>query len=368
MTTDDVWAQLAETQRKHLRQTEQLRSHDLWSFMQEASRRIATQYQRILGRASKHPNTAGEQGESDWQTLLKDWIPASYEIVTRGHLVYGDGTTSPELDLIVLKPGYPRAMLDHKYYLADGVAGAFECKRTLHATHIREAVEVARGIQRKFPSRTGNPRREMYGPVFFGLLAHTHSWKGPHSTPIENIEKAIEEASEQAAHPRELIDLICVGDLSSWMVWKQTGFTFMGGGLLVGWSRSAPQPGDEEKLRLIERSMSDRVPLAELGKEPEKWLSVLGNLLMKPGVLTGESIPSVGFAVCAILKMLAWEDEGIRSIARLFRKYLETFNHSSVGWRNWGYGIFSDEVCAKLNGNGELPAPADPDWNPWFPS
>jgi hypothetical protein len=328
MATNDIWAQIEGWRQEHLRKAEQLRAHELWSFWEEASHRISNQYQKILRHASEHPNTAGEQSERDWQALLRDWIPASYEIVTRGRLVYEDGATSPELDLIVLKPGYPRAMLDYKYYLADGVAGVFECKRTLHASHIREAVEVARGIQGKLPVRTGNPRREMYGPAFFGLLAHGHSWKGLQSTPIQNIEREIEEASRQVTHPRELIDIICVGDLAGWNIWKQPGFM---NHLGVGWSRSIALPEDEERLKELmrvldarSRSESPALP-AEFVTHPEKWLPVLGDVMLRPGVFTGKSMPAVGFVVCAILEMLAWEDEAVRSTARLFRKYLRTF-------------------------------------------
>src|SRR6185369_14151226 len=175
MTSDSVWSQISELRQRHLRNANDFRSHDLWRFWEEANRRISVQYQRVQHRVSGQPNTTGEQGESDWGTILRDWLPSGYEIVTRGRLIYNDGETSPEVDLLVLRPGYPKAMLDYKYYLADSVPAAFECKRTLQSSHIDDAVHDASCIQSKLRPRFGNPRRELFRPTIGGLLAHTHS-------------------------------------------------------------------------------------------------------------------------------------------------------------------------------------------------
>jgi hypothetical protein len=112
---------LAEMRDHRQRNADRLRAHDLWEFWKEATRRIVDQYEKLRGRAPKHPNTTGDQGEIDWKQLLEQWIPSTYKIVNKGRLLFEDGTPSPELDVIVLKPAYPMALQEHKYYLADGV-------------------------------------------------------------------------------------------------------------------------------------------------------------------------------------------------------------------------------------------------------
>lgn len=364
--SDDFWKQIEENRKRHLSDAKELRSHDLWSFWKEAQRQIAAQYERVQHRASIHPNTAGDQGETDWKVLLEDWLPPAYKIVTRGRLLYTNGSTSPELDLIVLKPGYPPAMLTHKYYLADGVAAVFECKRTLQASHIDEAVATANGIQSNLITRSGDPRRELFGPIVTGLLAHTHSWTKPNSTPLVNIEEQLERTSEALVHePRNLIDILCVGDLCSWNVWKQTGFQFQ---VTAGWGRSAASQEDETARQVVQSAADGMGSIEALDmlirKDPRQMVGILQSVVMHPGVFAGEELSPVGYFVCAILEKLAWEDPAIRPTATLFRKFRETFSNTKAAWGYWNYGGFSEEVRERLLVNS-TPTPLDAEWDPW---
>lgn len=363
--TEDLWKKINTERRERLRIADQLRSQGLWSFWKEAGNRMLMQYERILRHAQEHPNTVGEQAELDWQALLKEWIPPSYEIVSRGRLIYDDGTTSSEIDLIILKPGYPRGLLGYKYYIVDGVAGAFECKRTLRESHVREAARLAADIQSRNRPRTGDLRKEIHGPLFFGLLSHAHSWADQRSDPIVKIEKALVDSTQRAAkHPREILDLVCVGNLAGWAVSKGAGFP---GCLGVSWRRSSPFPGDMERfhtLLQVERGESRDILLAGLSKEPDKWMPILGTWLNNPGALLGEPIPPVGFLICSILERLAWEDATLRDVARPFRAYSSSLSHGAMIPLYWKYGVLSEEAHERLS-NGNLPSSEDPDWDPW---
>ena len=130
-----------------------------------------------LKRATEDPGTAGDQGEENWATLLRNWLPTYFHIVTKGRILCENGYASPQTDVLVLHPSYPKVLLDKKLYLAGGVAAAFECKTTLKASHVKEAVETAANIRKNLPKREGTPYKELNSNIIYGLLAHSHSWK-----------------------------------------------------------------------------------------------------------------------------------------------------------------------------------------------
>jgi hypothetical protein len=114
--------------------------HDIHDFLVSAQRDIQEEYERILKRATEDPGTAGDQGEESWATLLRNWLPSYFHIVTKGRILCENGYASPQIDVLVLHPSYPKVLLDKKLYLAGGVAAAFECKTTLKSAHVKEAI------------------------------------------------------------------------------------------------------------------------------------------------------------------------------------------------------------------------------------
>jgi hypothetical protein len=192
--------------------------NDLVDFMLAITQDMAREYHRIQRRAAEDPGTAGDQGEENWATLLRGWLPPTYQVVTKGRILNHEGITGPQVDVLVLSPAYPNHLLDKKLYLAGGVAAAFECKVTLRAEHIRQGVENSAEIRRLLPSRTGSPYKELHSSVIYGLLAHSHVWKNENSKPLENVENHLHEADHQIIeHPRETLDLLCVADLATWI-------------------------------------------------------------------------------------------------------------------------------------------------------
>ena len=95
-------------------------SHDLIDFITDASMAIELEYLRIQKRAKEDPGTAGDQGEENWAALLKNWLPPIFHVVTKGRIVDSRGVATPQIDVIVLKPEYPKALLDKKCFLLAG--------------------------------------------------------------------------------------------------------------------------------------------------------------------------------------------------------------------------------------------------------
>jgi hypothetical protein len=151
--------------------------NDLFDYMRSATHQMQGEYERIQKRAVEDPGTAGDNGEENWAELLRRWLPKSYHIVTKGRIMNTEGECGPQVDVLVLSPAYPEALLGRKEYLEGGVLAAFECKLTLKAEHIFTAVKNAAQIRRlSQPLRQGSPRKELYSRVYYGLLAHSHIW------------------------------------------------------------------------------------------------------------------------------------------------------------------------------------------------
>ncbi|TXJ24784.1 MAG: hypothetical protein E6Q24_16600 [Chitinophagaceae bacterium] len=202
--------------------------HELNEFLRSASRQIAEEYDRIQKRVKEDPGTAGDQGEENWASLLRNWLPHTFHIVTKGRILGYNGSVSPQIDILVLRPEYPPSLLDKKLYLAGGVLAAFECKITLKASHIRDFIKSATIVKSELPHEFGSPYKELQTPMVYGLLAHSHSWKHAGSTPIENIEKIIWQADiDFVKHPIQMPDIICIADLAVWSTGKLVYFDEM---------------------------------------------------------------------------------------------------------------------------------------------
>lgn len=192
------------------------RMHDLRSFMVQATNEIRSEYERIYANAAQDPGTAGDEGEENWAALFRDWLPANFHVATKGQIIAPDGRLSPQVDIVVLEPSYPRKLREKRKWLSDGVVAAFECKTTLTAAHVSDTISRCISFKSLYPARAGNPLLELTSPLIYGLLAHSHSWKGEKSNPIDNIERSILAASSRVSHPRDLFDVICVADLATW--------------------------------------------------------------------------------------------------------------------------------------------------------
>lgn len=195
-------------------------NQDLSDFLFDASNGIQNEYLRIQRRTKEDPGTAGDQGEENWATLLKNWLPPIFQIVTKGRIIDSDGNASPQLDIIVLKPEYPKALLDKKLYLAGGVLAVFECKITLKSIHLAKFFQTTVKIKNMRPLRSyRNIYEEAHSQIFVGLLAHSHNWND--NELVERIGGSIYNNDlNYVTKPIEMPDLFCIADACCWVAQK----------------------------------------------------------------------------------------------------------------------------------------------------
>lgn len=298
--------------------------HELHEFLKRANEEIKREYERICWRVLEDPGTAGDQGEENWKKLLKLWLPSDFEIVTKGRILGSDGTASPQVDVIVLSPDYPKQLIDCKLYLAGGVVAAFECKTTLQSYHIKKLMENSHIISTLSHSDGGNPRNDLKRKIYYGLLAHSHDWKKPHSKPKKNVYNAIiKHDADFITHPIEMPDIICVADVATW------------------------------------RSCKFVIP-PQQNITPE---DVLGNTKILSCYIEANTTESyytpIGSMVFCLLERLSWERHSLRDIV----SYMQALNIEGSGHgrsRFWPVEVLSvntRENIAKLK-NGGL-------WNEW---
>ena len=312
--------------------------HDLYEFMRQLSNEMSAEYHRIQMRATEDPGTAGDQGEENWAELLRGWLPRTYEVVTKGRIISRDGETSPQVDVLVLKGAYPKKLLTKKLYLAAGVAAAFECKTTLKASHIEQAVKTCVDIKNLYPAREGTPYKELHAPIIYGLLTHSHSWKASNSTPEANIEqKLLESDYLHVSHPRQGLDLLCVADLAAWTLFKMT---FVGPQLIPDY----------------ESSMFSRY-----GPDGAALSSYVGHTSSHDNQV--EHFTPIGTLISNLSRQLAWEDSALRDLADYYR----IANIAGLGggnFREWSSSIYSEEV-RRLAEAGNLSSDPSSFWDEW---
>jgi hypothetical protein len=299
----------------------EMEPHDIHDFVISSQKWIEDEYARIRKRAGEDPGTAGDQGEENWASLLRNWLPSYFHVVTKGRILTDSGYASPQVDVLVLFPSYPKTLLDKKLYLAGGVAAAFECKTTLIARHISDSVKTASEIRNNLFKRKGTPYKELNSTIIFGLLAHSHSWKGDKSTPLENIMTTLQEADHTyVKHPIECLDLLVVADLAAWTVSKHT------------YTSPKYHFYNEEFIKLYGPNgyaSTAYVCHAIGGKRQKEYFSPLGVLLS------------------GTYSKLAWIFPDMRPLEEYFRKVNLLGSGEGYG-RLWDIDIYSEEIRERV--------------------
>lgn len=138
------------------------RRHDYFDFANQIKNSLCQEYERIQNRVREDPGTAGDQGEENWASILQDWLPSNYQVVTKGQVIDHEGNASPQVDVLILRPYYPDKLREKKLYFAAGVIAAFECKLTLKNTHLSKAFQTAAAIKSMVAPRMGTPYEELH--------------------------------------------------------------------------------------------------------------------------------------------------------------------------------------------------------------
>ena len=295
--------------------------HELHTFMKQLTDEISAEYNRIHKRAPEDPGTAGDEGEENWAEILRGWLPRTYEVVTKGRILGSDGRASSQVDVLVLKDSYPEKLLNKKVYLAAGVAAAFECKTTLRACHIEQAMRTGTEIKSLYPKRTGSPYREIHSDIVYGLLAHAHSWNAPQSTPVVNIDRVLRQSDQKyVTHPSEGLDVLCVASLAAWSSSKLA---------LAG---PFPSSGRDSRLAVL------------FGKDGSA-ISVYS--LQGKSSFEENKVTPIGMLISYLSMRLAWENPSLRSLADYYRA-VDIAGYGGGEYRKWPASIYSKDVYQKM--------------------
>lgn len=297
--------------------------HDMHDFLISSQKHIEEEYARIRRRASEDPGTAGDQGEENWATLLRNWLPSYFQVVTKGRVLFASGHASPQVDVLVLAPAYPKILLDKKLYLAGGVVAAFECKTTLISQHVKKAVVTATEVRRNLPKRLGSPYKELNSTIIFGLLAHSHSWHGSNSDPVGNIQAALFEADcHHVQHPIECLDFLTVSDLATWHILK------------MGYIN--PKNFSEDLRVIIEQ---------QFGPKGMAQTIFFCEAINRENQVTHFS--PLGVLLLGLYNKLAWMFPDMRPLEEYFRNVGISGTGRGLA-RPWGLDIFSEQIRERV--------------------
>jgi hypothetical protein len=205
------------------------RRHDLADYLEEVNFSLKNDYDTIRKRVQEDPGTAGDQAEETWAAVLRNWLPKHYHVVTKGRIIGASGEASPQIDILVLWPSYPPFLMNKKMYLASGIAAAFECKLTLRLSHLRKifenSVRLSEITEKEYKDRKieasakrANFSYKEYHRVFeYGVLSHSFE-EDPTMEAAQKITNKLNQLdNELVKHPNQMIDLICIQTLGSWV-------------------------------------------------------------------------------------------------------------------------------------------------------
>ncbi len=278
---------------------------DIAHFMRQATSEMDAHYKRIQTSVREDPGTAGDDSEGNWQQLLSAWLPSEYPVETKGRIVFPDGYSSPQVDVVILNPCYPEKLREGKRYLAGGVLAAFECKLTLTAKHIAEARAKCSEIKQHC-LMNGSPYRELHSRISYGLLAHSHHWKSESSTPAKNVFRGLDKALGEVRHPREMLDWVCVADLGTWISEKSI------------WLHEA-RPRHESKYCVLDGAGGREVTEAEFfgGKPKPPDPPGMGEIF-RPKVSASyfglSGVSPIGCFIVSLLYKLAWSNPQLKKM------------------------------------------------------
>lgn len=272
--------------------------HITW--LRRTARQMSEEYEEAFEATSKNSGRAQETGhviERGWKTFLTNWLPPQYEVTTRRYIVgeVDTGDNREETDIVVLRPNYPKSLRGEAHVLAGGVAAAFSVKSTLQSKSIYEAAESCARLDRSLSTREGTPRKELTRTFPYGLLAHSHLWKGEGSNPRLNVSKNLYEADlRHATRPRASLDLVCIPDLGTWNQIKAVQLPVPGLSEILG---DAPP---EERNNIAEAMSRTLIRSAFVRNAAENRGEVLASFLT------------------SLYSRLAINDEQLRSLADSF--------------------------------------------------
>jgi hypothetical protein len=169
-----------------------------------SSEELVAEHRRITSRSKEDPGTAGDETECVWAETLRSWLPPYYPVVTKGRIVNEGGETSPQIDVMILNPAYPRKLVEKKTYLAGGVLAAFECKTTLRKRDMNKFFRNCTRIKALYRGAYGTIFKELFAPIYYACLALSYEGSTSVHSECVTLDRRI------IRHPSEMPDAICI--------------------------------------------------------------------------------------------------------------------------------------------------------------
>ena len=289
----------------------------------------AVKYDSIHDPSNENTETIGNQRKEIWAELLRGLLPGTYQVVTNARIINQDRETSPNVDILVLKDCSSKQLPKERLYSTSDVAAAFECKASLRASHIADALQTCAKIKDLYPLRVGTPYRELHAPIVYGLLASSHTWKGNNSTPELNIARNLCKYDHlHVSHPRQALDLLCVADLGAWTSFK---------------SAFVSRQDEPEKLALS---------------------SYVESILFRDDQF-GHFKPIVSL-ISNLAQRLAWEDPTLRHLTECYW-ITNIRDNSQSNLRLWSSSIYSEIVRRRAEA-GDISTRQTSFWDEWTPT
>lgn len=194
---------------------------DLGAF-HRVSRAIQDDYNRLQDLARRDPQRAGHGAETAWVDVLRTWLPSTYGVETRKYVVPElKGAPEPtETDIVIFGPGTPEALRRGVEILPGAVAALISVKLTLNRDGIKDAVQRAAALRAGLYPRSEDLRSELVPPFPYILLCHDHSWRSGRARTWRTVQMAVDQFSDDVAHPRHLLDGVCIPSLGTWWTYR----------------------------------------------------------------------------------------------------------------------------------------------------
>ncbi|MFY1863643.1 DUF6602 domain-containing protein [Achromobacter xylosoxidans] len=141
-----------------------------------SQRQLREERNKIKATSRANPDSAGERTEEVFAELVRKLIPDEFKVVPRARIELDDPRDSPQLDLVILKPGGEKRLNDLKSYPLSSVLAAFECKLTLRRSDLGKAAATANAIKGDYAnglaSHLGSTHEEIGScRPYFGIVA-----------------------------------------------------------------------------------------------------------------------------------------------------------------------------------------------------
>lgn len=314
--------------------------NDLFDFFKQATDLMQSEYDRIARRSKEDPGTAGDEGEENWATLIEKWIPQYYYVVRKGQILFPDGSCSPQMDVLILRPEYPPNLVKSriKKYMAHCVAAAFECKLTLRSSDLKKVFRTSSFIKNKQFLNPSTPYQELHSPIIFGLLSHCFDSEKNKTNILECITKKIYNCDKMfVKYPKEMPDILCVANIGTWITSKISYFDP---------SKFIPDIRNE---------------IARYFKEAP--CTITGYSFQPEIKEQSDNFTPIGAFISVLTNKLAWRDRDMQNIARYYRMSNVEGSGRGILNRVWQpKEIYSKNILEQLINKGVI---TEQHWNEW---